>query len=161
MPTVWRRASRKRGSAFVLLWSTIGAAAAPAALSLTRDVAGAAAIAGIGAIFAAGVNLAIFDRMMTIVPKGYGVTFTSVDTSVVYAAGIMGPLMAAILADEFGLAAALVVASAASLAGALLFALDRRGAGVSAAPGAGPPDPVGPPEAGVDVGRGIAGPIAP
>ncbi len=159
--TVWRRASRKRGSAFVLLWSTIGAAAAPAALSLTRDVAVAAAIAGIGAIFAAGVNLAIFDRMMTIVPKGYGVTFTSVDTSVVYAAGIMGPLMAAILADEFGLGPALVVASAASLAGALLFALDRSRARTPTAPGAGPAGSAGRPDAGVDVGRGVAGPIRP
>ena len=124
---LWRRASRLRGSRFVLTWSTIGAAAAPVALSLTRDVAVAAAIAGVGAVFTAGVNLAIFDRMMSIVPKGYGVTFTSVDTSVVYLAGIVGPLVAALLADTIGLGAALVIASLASLAGALLFAADRFG----------------------------------
>ena len=122
---VWRRASRRRGSRFVLTWATIGAAATPAALALTRDVAVAAAIAGIGAVFAAGENLAIFDRMMAIVPKGYGVTFTSVDTSVVYAAGIIGPLLAAVLADHLGVPAALGVASHASLLGALLFAIDR------------------------------------
>ena len=36
--------------------------------------------------------------MMSIVPKGYGVTFNSVDTGIVYLAGIIGPLLAAILA---------------------------------------------------------------
>jgi hypothetical protein len=73
---IWRRQSRLRGSKFVLVWSTVGAALAPAALAMTRDVTVAAAIAGVGAIFTAGVNLAIFDRMMAIVPKGYGITST-------------------------------------------------------------------------------------
>ena len=122
----WRRASRARGSRFVLIWATFGAALAPALLALTRDVAVAAALAGIGAIFTAGVNLAIFDRMMSIVPKGYGVTFTSVDTSVVYLAGIVGPLLAAGLADRVGIAEALVAAAVATLVGALLFAIDRK-----------------------------------
>jgi MFS family permease len=122
---IWRRASRWRDSRFVLTWSTIGAAVAPAALALTRDVAVAAAIAGIGAVFTAGVNLAIFDRMMSIVPKGYGITFTSVDTSFVYLAGIVGPLVASQLADYVGLAVALLAASIATLVGALLFAAER------------------------------------
>jgi len=121
----WRRQSRVRGSRFVLVTATLGAALVPAALSLTREVALAAAIAGIGAVFSAGVNLAIFDRLMTIIPRGYGITFTSVDTSLVYLAGVAGPLVAAILADRIGLAPALVCASAVSLGAALLFALDR------------------------------------
>ena len=141
---VWRRASRLRGSRFVLVWATLGAALAPGALSLTRDVAVAAAIAGVGAVFAAGVNLAIFDRMMSIVPRGYGVTFTSVDTSVVYLAGIIGPLVAAILADNIGLAAALALASMAIFVGALLFAIDRSPAGSTpATTGSGPTAPAG------------------
>jgi hypothetical protein len=122
---LWRRASRLRGTAFVLAWATVGAAIAPAALSLTREVAVAAAIAGLGAVFSAGVNLAMFDRMMSIVPRGYGVTFTAVDTSVVYLAGIAGPLLAAILADRIGLAAALIAASIMILGGALLFVVNR------------------------------------
>jgi hypothetical protein len=109
----------------VLVWSTIGTALAPAVLAFTRDAPVAAAIAGFGAIFTAGVNLALFDRMMSIVPKGYGVTFTSVDTMVVFLAGILGPLIAATIADSVGLAWALVVASIATLSGALLFAVDR------------------------------------
>ena len=122
---LWRRQSRVRGSRFVLVWATIGAAMAPGALALTQNVAIAAAIAGAGAVFTAGVNLAMFDRLMAMVPKGYGVTFTSVDTTLVYLAGVGGPLLAAFLADRFGLAPALVAASAASLAGALLFAIER------------------------------------
>ena len=122
---LWRRASRLRGSRFVLRWAMLGAALAPGALALTRDVTVAAAIAGAGAVFSAGVNLALFDRMMSIVPKAYGVTFTSVDTSVVYLAGVVGPLLAAFLADRIGLAQALLVASVATLAGAILFAVDR------------------------------------
>jgi fucose permease len=94
---------------------------------MTREVAIAAAIAGVGAIFTAGVNLAIFDRMMAIVPKGYGITFTSVDTSLVYLAGITGPLLAALLADRLGLANALIVASGATVVGAVLFAVERFG----------------------------------
>jgi MFS family permease len=122
---IWRRTSRARGPRFVLVWSTIGTALAPAALAFTRDAPLAAAIAGFGAIFTAGVNLALFDRMMSIVPKGYGVTFTSVDTMVVFLAGILGPLIAATIADQVGLAWALVAASVATLSGALLFAVDR------------------------------------
>ncbi len=123
--TVWRRASRSRGPRFVLLWSLLGAALPPTALALTREVAVAAAIAGVGAVFTAGINLALFDRMMALAPKGYGVTFSSVDTGVVYAAGIIGPLLAAALADSIGLPTALIVATIPGLIGTLLFAIDR------------------------------------
>jgi len=109
----------------VVRWATIGVAVSPAALALTHDPAVAAVIAGIGAIFTAGVNLAMFDRLMSTVPHGFGVTFASVDTEVVYVAGIVGPLIAAVLADALGVGQALVVAAIASFLGALLFTVDR------------------------------------
>jgi Na+/melibiose symporter-like transporter len=123
----WRRVSRRRGSRSVLVWATLGAALVPAVLSLTRSVELAAAIVGVGAVFTAGVSLAMFDQMMATVPKGYGVTFTSVDTTLVYLAGVVAPLLAAFLADRLGIAEALVVASAVTLGGALLFATRRAG----------------------------------
>jgi hypothetical protein len=134
--TLWRRVSGRRGAAFVTTWATIGMAIAPAALALTHDVVVAAAVAGVGAIFTAGVNLALFDRMMSIVPKDYAVVFTSVDTWITYVAGIAGPLIAAALADAVGISAALVVAAVVTLGGAVLFALDRGAAhqAVGAAP---------------------------
>lgn len=122
----WRRASRRRGSRFVLTWATLGAALMPGAMALTPAVEVAALIAGLGAVATAGVSLAVFDTMMATVPKGYGITFTSVDTTLVYLAGLSAPLAAAFLADRVGLAAALVVASGVMLLGALLFALDAR-----------------------------------
>jgi len=123
---LWRHQSRVRGSRFVLIAATIGASAVPAVMSLTRSVELTAAIVGIGAVFAAGVSLAMFDQMMATVPKGFGVTFTSVDTTLVYLAGVIAPLLAAFLADHVGIPAALVAASVVSLAGALLFAADGR-----------------------------------
>jgi MFS family permease len=121
----WRRASRRKGTRFVVIWSTIGAAVAPGALALTHDVALAALVAAAGAVFTAGVNLAMFDRMMSTVPAGYGVTFSSVDTGLGYLAGIAGPLVAASLADRIGIAQALAVASVGGLLGAALFTFDR------------------------------------
>ncbi|MDA0365176.1 MAG: hypothetical protein O3B31_08485 [Chloroflexi bacterium] len=128
---IWRQQSRGRGARFVLAASTFGAALHPVALSLTHDVATAALLAGVAAIFTSGVNLAIFDRLMTTVPEGYGVTFNSIDNTIVNVAGIAAPMLGALLADRIGLGGALVVASLVGLSGALLFAIDRSG---SAAP---------------------------
>lgn len=137
----WRRMSRRRGSRFVLVWATVGSALVPAALSLTRAVEPAAAIVGVGAVFSAGVSLAVFDQMMATVPKGYGVTFTSFNTTLVYFAGVIAPLVAATLADTIGIPAAMIVASAVSLAGAMLFALGGRGTAVASTAAEGVPGP--------------------
>jgi hypothetical protein len=122
---LWRRVSRRRGSRFVLIWGTVGAALMPAVMSVTPSVELAAVIAGLGAVATAGVSLAMFDSMMRTVPKGYGVTFTSVDTTLVYLAGVAAPVVAAFLADRIGIAPALVVAAVVMLFGSLLFALGR------------------------------------
>ena len=133
---VWRRASRRRGSRWVLVWATFGSAVVPAVLAVTPSIEFAAVIMGLGAVASAGTSLAMFDQMMATVPKGYGVTFTSFDTTLVYLAGAFSPLLAAFLADRIGIAMALVVASGVSLLGAVLFALDR---GVPAARSEGAP----------------------
>ena len=123
---IWRRVSRRRGSRFVLIWATLAAAAVPAVMALTPTVELAAVIAGLGAVATAGVSLAMFDTMMGTVPKGYGVTFTSVDTTFVYLAGVAAPVVAAILADRIGIAPALVVATVVMLLGSALFAIGGR-----------------------------------
>lgn len=122
---LWRRQSRLRGARFVLAAATFGAALQPAALSLTHDVALAAVLAAAGAVFTAGVNLAIFDRLMATVPEGYGVTFNAIDNTIVNIAGMAAPVLGALLADRIGLGGALVVASLIGLIGAGLFAIDR------------------------------------
>jgi len=110
--------------------ATLGAALHPGLLALTHEVALAALLAGAAAIFTSGVNLAIFDRLMTTVPPGYGVTFNSIDNTVVNVAGMAAPVLGALLADQIGLGGALGVASGIGVLGALLFALDRSGSTV-------------------------------
>lgn len=122
---IWRWQARLRGAGFVLAMATFGAALYPAALSLTHGIASAAVLAGLGAVFTSGVNLAIFDRLMTTVPRGYGVTFNSIDTTIVYLAGVVAPVLGALLADWIGIGGALRVSAVIGLAGATLFALDR------------------------------------
>lgn len=96
-------------------------------LALTHEVAFSALLAGAAAIFTSGVNLAIFDRLMTTVPAGYGVTFNSIDKTVVNVAGMAAPVLDALLADRIGLDGALGVASVIGVCGALLLAVDRAG----------------------------------
>jgi hypothetical protein len=143
---LWRRVSRRRGSRFVLIWATVGAALMPAVMSVTPTVELAAVIAGLGAVATAGVSLAMFDSMMATVPKGYGVTFTSVDTTLVYLAGVLAPVVAAFLADRIGIASALVVAAGVMLVGSLLFAVGGRPPetlGVAGASAGGRPEAAG------------------
>lgn len=121
----WRRQSRARGGRAVLTVATFGAALAPAALAATHLVTIAAAVAGAGAVFTAGVNLALFDRLMATVPDGYGVTFNSIDTTAVNVAAVAAPVLGALIANRIGLGGALIVATLIGVCGAALFALDR------------------------------------
>ena len=109
----------------MLAAATGGSALYPAILSVTTALPLVALLAGVAAVFTSGVNLAIFDRLMSKVPAGYGVTFNSIDTTVVYVAGSLPPLLVPVLAAQLGISGALVVSSAIGLAGAVLFALDR------------------------------------
>lgn len=122
---IWRQQSHTRGTRFVLTTALFGYALYFAALSTTHNVAVAAVLAGLGAVFSSGWNLAIFDRLMSTVPAGYGVTFNSIDTTIVYTAGVVSPIAAAALADRVDIGGALVVGSAIGLLAAVLFALDR------------------------------------
>lgn len=122
---IWRRQAHQRGSRFVLAAATFGAAVYPAALAFTEHLVLVALLAGLGAVFSSGVNLAIFDRLMSKVPTGYGVTFNSIDNTIVYIAGSLPPLVVPLLAARLGIDGALLVSAAIGLTGATLFALDR------------------------------------
>jgi hypothetical protein len=131
---LWRRASTKRGGRFVLLASLVVAAVYPAALSLTDQLILVAILAAVGALFTAGVDLALFDELMKTIPRRYGVTFASIDTTLVNAAGIVAPLIGATLAVIVGIENALRIGSLISLVAFVLFALDARKGGQGGAP---------------------------
>jgi len=123
---LWRRVSARRGGSLVLLVTLFVAALYPAFLSVTNSLPLVAALTAIAAIFSAGVDLALFDELMKRIPRPFGVTFTSVDTALVNAAGIVAPLLGATLAVALGIGTALQIASVIGLVGLILFALDSR-----------------------------------
>jgi hypothetical protein len=123
---LWRRVSMVYGSAVVLLVTLLVYALYPAALSLAHELILVAALTALAAVFSAGVDLALFDELMKRIPRPYGVTFTSIDTSLVNGASILAPLAGASLATILGIGVALQIATVIGLVAVVLFALDKR-----------------------------------
>jgi hypothetical protein len=120
-----RRTSRRHGGARVLLPALLLGALAPLTLSVLHELIVVAVLAvAVGATGAA-ISLALFDELMQRVPIGQGVTFSSVDQSAQNIALTAAPLIGGALAGGLGIRSALVVATAISLVGSALFALDR------------------------------------
>lgn len=122
----WRRQSRLRGTRIILLVALLASALYPAVLSLVDELVVVAVIAAVAALFTAGVDLILFDELMRTVPRRFGVTFVSIDTTLVNLATIVAPLAGAALAGIAGLDVALRLASLLSLAGVILFARAAR-----------------------------------
>jgi hypothetical protein len=116
------------GRTLVLLSTLLVSALYPAALSQAHELVVVAALTAIAAVFSAGVDLALFDELMKRIPRPYGVTFTSIDTTLVNGASILAPLAGATLAIGLGIGVALQVATLIGLLGVVLFALDSRSA---------------------------------
>lgn len=125
----WRRQSRVRGTKNMLLIVMLVSALYPAALSLTDQMIVVAVLATISAFFAAGVDLILFDELMRTVPRQYGVTFASIDTTLVNMATIVMPLIGAAISGLAGIEVALRFSAFLSLCGLVLFvqAARRRG----------------------------------
>ena len=111
----------------VLLVTLLAGALYPVALSLVDELVVVAALAAVAGFFSAGVDLSLFDELMKRIPRPYGVTFTSIDTTLVNAASILAPLVGATLAVALGITTALHLASLIGLFAVILFALDHRG----------------------------------
>ncbi len=118
---LWSRQSRLRGSRFVLLWTTFGMALYPALVAMTGRVELIAIYAGVAGIFQAGLDLVFFDELMRTVPEQYSAIFVSLAQSLTYFASILAPILGTMLADSFGLSAALFASAFIRLAGFLLF----------------------------------------
>jgi hypothetical protein len=125
---LWRRVSIAYGGTLVLLSTLLVSALHPAALSLTNELVLVAALTAIAAVFTAGVDLALFDELMKRIPRPHGVTFTSIDTTLVNGASILAPLAGATLATLLGIGVALQIATLIGLVAVVLFALDSRSA---------------------------------
>jgi hypothetical protein len=126
----WKRQSRIRGTRILLLIVMLVSALYPAALSLTDQLIVVAGLATVASFFSAGVDLILFDELMRTVPRQYGVTFASIDTTLVNMMTIVMPLVGAAISGLSGIETALRVSALLSLCGLLLFAqaARRRGA---------------------------------
>jgi hypothetical protein len=117
----WTRASRRKGSRFVLLATTLGLSFYPALVGLTHRVELLALYAGVAGIFQAGIDLVFFDELMKTVPAKYSATFVSLAQSLQYLSAVAAPLVGTLLADQIGLSGALLFSAAIRLTGFLLF----------------------------------------
>ena len=115
-----RQLARRRGPTITLLPSLLAVAVAPAILSVTGWLPGAAAIAFVVGLASAGVQLAMFDQLMRRVPLEQGVTFSSVDQSVQNFALVLAPSIGGVVAAAMGARTALLIVA---LVGAVAFAL--------------------------------------
>ena len=123
---LWAAVSKRLGSRFVLLASTLVVALYPGLIALTRDqtlIIGLAALAG---IFQAGMDLVFFDELMKTIPPQYSATFVSLAQSLQYLSSIMAPLLGTYLAAQTSIATALMISAGLRLAGFALFALPLR-----------------------------------
>jgi MFS family permease len=122
---VWTRLSRRRGSRFVLLCTTLGISLHPLLTASTHHVELIAVFAGIAGIFQSGLDLVLFDELMKTVPVEYSATFVSLAQSMQYLSTIASPLIGTYLSNHIGLGGALMVSSAIRFSGFLLFFLHQ------------------------------------
>jgi len=123
----WARLSRRRGSRFALLASTLGVALYPGLVALTHNQPVILICAAVAGIFQAGIDLVFFDELMKTIPLRYSPTFVSLAQSIQYLAAILAPLVGTYLAEHIGLSNALIISTGVRLVGFVLFARpDRR-----------------------------------
>ncbi len=122
----WSAQSRRRGTRWILLWTTFGVGIYPVLVALTRRVELIAVLAGITGIFQAGLNLVFFDELMKRVPIEYSASFVALAQELQYISSMVAPVLGTSLADWLGLPVALCIGGGVQLLGFVLFAtMDR------------------------------------
>ena len=119
----WSRQHRRRGSRYVLLWTTLGMSLYPILVASTQQVQVIVVLAGVAGIFQAGIDLVFFDELMKTIPMEYSATFVSLAQSLQYLASIFAPLIGTQLSSVIGLSGMLLVSGGLKFVGFLLFAL--------------------------------------
>jgi hypothetical protein len=123
---LWARVTKKRGIRFALLTTTLTIAFYPIVLSFTQHIALVILLAGLAGIFAAGIDLVLFDMVVASYPQDQAATFVGVQQTTVYVATFIAPLAATLLASSISIPLALVVAGLIRLAGFGMFVLFGR-----------------------------------
>jgi MFS_1 like family len=119
---MWARITRRRGSRYSLLWTTIALSLHPALVAATQRIELLVLLAGAAGTVQAGLDLVFFDELMKTVPNKNAADFIAVSQMLQYLATFISPLAGTLLADRIGLGAALLVAAFLRLAGFAMFA---------------------------------------
>jgi len=123
----WSRQSRRKGSRFVLLITTLCVSLYPGLVALTNNQTTIFIYSTVAGIFQAGIDLVFFDELMKTIPPRYSPTFVSLAQSIQYLSAILAPLVGTFLAEHIGLSSALLCSAGVRLVGFSLFAIsDRR-----------------------------------
>ena len=118
----WSRQSRRNGSRFVLLITTLCVSLYPGFVALTNNQTMIFIYSTFTAIFQAGIDLVFFDELMKTIPPRYSPTFVSLAQSIQYLSSILAPLVGTYLAEHIGLSGALMFSAGIRLVGFILFA---------------------------------------
>jgi MFS family permease len=117
----WSRLSRRKGSRFVLLITTLCVSLYPGLVALTHNQTVIFVYSTVAGIFQAGIDLVFFDELMKTIPIRYSPTFVSVAQSLQYLSAIIAPLLGTYLSEHIGLSNALIFSSGIRLVGFFLF----------------------------------------
>jgi len=122
----WARQSRRRGSRFVLLSTTLVVSLLPAFVALTTNQVMIFVFWMVAGVFQAGIDLVFFDELMKTIPPAYSPTFVSLAQSIQYLSAILAPLVGSFIAVIAGITNALIFSSIVRLLGFGLFAWQKR-----------------------------------
>jgi len=135
---VWSRVTQRRGARWVLLATTFGISFYPLLTAMTHQVQPLILWAGLAGFFSAGVDLVMFEILLTACPEDQQAAYIGLYQSTVFMAAFLAPLVSTALSDAVGIVPALVAASILRLAGFGLMGLLKVGKTVpepSAVPG--------------------------
>ena len=117
----WTRASRQKGSRFVLLISTFAMSLYPMLVSQVMNISMVAVITGLSGFFQAGIDLVFFDELMKTIPDDMSPLFVSLAQTLVQLSSFLAPLLSAWLSIQFSIAIALLISGFVRLIGFGLF----------------------------------------
>jgi MFS family permease len=118
---LWSKVSERRGNSAVLVASAFGLVFYPLLTGLTTSLAPLPVYAGFAGIFAAGIDLVMFDILIDTCPPRHAASYIALYQTTTYIAAFLAPTLGTYLADALGYGPALFVSAGLRLLGAVLF----------------------------------------
>jgi len=118
---LWSKVSERRGNSMVLRVCAFGLVFYPLLTGLTTSLAPLPIYAGFAGIFAAGIDLVMFDILLDTCPPLHAASYIALFQTTTYVATFLAPTLCTYLAGILGYAPALYVSAGLRLIGAVLF----------------------------------------